>query len=123
MLKRIFSYELEIMVSLQKNLGSCLEYDVNIPTSIGNQIEVKLMPSVMDCQRFCETTTNCSFFTFLSKGGLCKLKSSDEGRMYAPPPNLKAVISGPKYCPRKGDFLIETYIFIQRKLFQRLFRF
>ena len=101
--------ELENIFPPQNVLGSCLEYDVNIPTSSGNQIEAKFMPSVMDCQRFCETTTNCSFFTFLSKGGLCKLKSSDEGRKYADPPNLKGVISGPKYCLRKGDTLIEIF--------------
>ena len=104
------------MVPPQIILGSCLEYDVNIPTSIGNQIEVKVMTSVMDCQRFCETTTNCSFFTFLSKGGLCKLKSSDEGRIYKATSNLRAVISGPKYCPRKGDILKETFNFYQKDM-------
>ena len=108
------------MVPSQNILGSCLEYDVNIPTNIGNQIEVKVMSSVMDCQRFCEATTNCSFFTFLSKGGLCKLKSSDEGRIYAPPPNLKGVISGPKYCLRKGDTLIEIFKLYLKETISRI---
>ena len=67
---------------------------MNLP---GNDIEDQMKFSVVECQRWCEQSINCSFFTFNPTVNHCWIKSSDDGRQFD-----SQTISGPKYCHRKG---------------------
>ena len=70
-----------------------------------NTIFGQYMPSTVECQKLCELTTNCSYFTYNSQTYRCFMKSSDVGRKYAGNEYLSYVVSGPKYCDRKGKLL------------------
>ena len=73
---------------------------MNLP---GNYIEDQTTLSILECQRLCEQSSNCSFFTFDPTVNHCWIKSSDDGRIYDP-----QKISGPKYCYRKGKVVASS---------------
>lgn len=66
-------------------------------------VEPRILASVLDCQRWCEQQPGCGFFSYFALSGLCHLSPADAQRLH---PVLNFV-AGPKSC-EEPEFVAET---------------
>ena len=79
----------------------CFEWNTNFN---GNDLDLSPMKNVdskHECQKLCQETTGCEFFTYdpnADNPKMCYLKTSDSGRT-----TRKGIVSGPKFCGKQND--------------------
>eukprot|EP00435_Cladocopium_sp_Y103_P023300 s2267_g5.t1 len=66
-------------------------------------VEPRILASVLDCQHWCQQQPGCSFFSYFALSGLCHLSPADAQRLH---PVLNFV-AGPKSC-EEAEFIAET---------------
>ena len=100
----------------------CFEWNTNFN---GNDLDlspVKNVDSKHECQKLCQETTGCEFFTYDPNAynpKMCYLKTSDGGRITGL--TAKGIVSGPKFCGKQNNKKKEKYFV--KKLYPNLLVF
>ena len=79
----------------------CFEWNTNFDGNDLDSSPKKNVDSKHECQKLCQETTGCEFFTYDPKAynpKTCYLKTSDTGRV-----SLKGIVSGPKFCGKQNN--------------------
>ena len=81
-------------------LGTCLQYNVDFKGG-SDILGVENVIDAMACQKKCQQTQGCTFFTYQKSLKKCHLKSgqADSDRRTGKPD----LISGPRYCKSISD--------------------